>query len=463
MENKLNSRQGIFSKQYVSALILICAAVLLHAADATLVATLIPAIVDDIGGTQLIPWATTLYEVGSITAGAASGLLATRHGVKVPMMTSALVFSIGCLVSSFATDMSPLLAGRLLQGLGGGGLIALAFVAANIFFPKNLIPQALATVSMVWGVSAFLGPMIGGIFAEYASWRHAFGFFSMLALLLVIWISTQVHGFHRTSEHADERFPLTRLVLLSSGVICIAYAGINVSVFRTPLFVILGISLLALFIHADSRHDKSRLLPRHPITLSHPVGAGLTMILCFTIATIAITVYGPFFLTKIHGIPILYAGYIVACSAAGWSIAAFACARISEIHDRKMIVAGMVILTISIVGFLFSVAKGPVWLIAVCALFEGAGFGMSWAFILRLATGMVENAEKERLSASIPTVQRSGYAIGAAYIGIAANSAGLDLHGDSLDFVSAATWVFAACIPFAVIGLIATFKFVKTR
>ncbi len=463
MHNDSLSEQGIFSKQYISALLLVCVAVLLHAADATLVATLIPAIVDEIGGIHLIPWATSLYEVGSITAGAASGLLATRHGIKIPMLISALIFSTGCFISALAPEMWLLLMGRLIQGLGGGGLTALSFVAVSLLFPKKFIPQALAAVSVVWGTSAFLGPLVGGVFAEFASWRFAFAFFSVLALLLAFWILIKVQGFSATKETEHQRFPLIRLTLLSCGVICIAYAGADISLISTPLFVMLGVIFLAYFLHIDSKHETSRLLPRHPITLNNPVSAGLTMILCFTIATIALSVYGPFFLIKIHGISVLLAGYIVACSAVGWSLAAFMFAKVSEKFDRRMIILGMVVLTISIVGFVFSIPGGPLWLIVVFAFIEGIGFGMSWAFILRLATTMVDPKEKQRLSAAMPTVQRSGYAIGAAYIGIAANAAGLESNDDTVNYASAAFWVFVACLPFALIGLIAAFKFTKTN
>ena len=450
------------SKRYFPTLLLVSMAVLLHAADATLIATLIPAIVEEIGGINLIPWTTSLYEVGSITFGAASGLLASRYGIKLPMMCSAVLFSIGCCVSALAPQMWVLLIGRLLQGLGGGGLTALSFVAVSSLFAKKVMPQAMATVSMVWGTSAFIGPLIGGLFAQYASWRYAFWFFAILALLLVVWMFTKAQTLTTKTHSGHERFPFMRLALLSSGVICIAYAGVDISPIATPAYVLLGCLLLVGFLNLDSKHENSRLLPQHPISLRHRAGAGLTMILCFTVATIAITVYGPLFLTKIHGISILFAGYIVACSSVGWSVAAFACARVNEKFDRTMIIIGMLTLTISIVGFLLSMPEGPIWLIIVFAFMEGAGFGMAWAFILRLATTLVEPQEQQRMAAAIPTVQRTGYAIGAAYIGIIANTVGLEAN-ESANYLSAVFWVFASCLPFALIGLIAAFKFVNSN
>ena len=463
MQNKATTWRQMLTGQYAPSLALICLAVWLHAADSTLIATLIPVITQDIGGVNLIPWSVALYEIGSIVAGAASGLLAINYGLRKPMAIAAAVFSVGCIMSAMAPEMWVLLLGRVLQGFGGGGLVALSFVAMNTLFPKSLVPSALAFVSMMWGSSAFLGPLIGGVFASYASWRHAFWFFAIAAILLAIWILKRVQTQVPEESQNKERFPLFRLVFLTLGVLCIAYAGAEISPIRTPILVIVGLLLLAWFLHKDSLSKQSRLLPLNPISLRQPLSSGLTMILCFAIASIAITVYGPYLMTKIYGISVITAGYIVACSSIGWSIAAVAVAKLDERFDRRMVIIGMLTLSFSIFGFVYSVPNGPIWLVAVFALIEGAGFGMAWTFILRLATTIADDTEKERVAAALPTVHRAGYAIGAAYIGIVANSAGLDTATEAEGVASATFWIFVSCLPFALIGLVAAYSFIKQR
>ena len=81
-------------------------------------------------------------------------------------------------------DMPMMLAGRLAQGLGGGSLVALAFVGVVRLFPIALVPRAMAALSLVWGVSAFCGPLVGGIFAELGQWRGAFFFFAAQSVFL---------------------------------------------------------------------------------------------------------------------------------------------------------------------------------------------------------------------------------------------------------------------------------------
>ena len=149
----------LLTREHAPALFLVCTGVWLHAADSLIVATMMPAIVAEIGGQTLIGWSVALYEVGSIVAGAASGVLALRYGVRVPMGWAAALFAIGCAISALAPAMWVVLLGRWVQGIGGGGLVALSFVAAGVFFPPRLIPRALAAVSLLWSTSAFLGPL----------------------------------------------------------------------------------------------------------------------------------------------------------------------------------------------------------------------------------------------------------------------------------------------------------------
>ena len=459
--NKTSSQNTEISTKQFSNLALMSLAVLLHAADATAVATLVPAIVRDIGGMEIIPWAVSLYEIGSIVAGAACGLLAINYGIRNPMVIAALLFCTGCVTSYLAPEMWIVLSGRLLQGLGGGGLVALSFVAINLLFHKSLIPRVLAAVSVVWGSSAFLGPLIGGLFVEYFSWREAFLFFSLISLLLAWLIHLAIRDEFRPDDRKVNSFPLFSLILLSAGVICIAHGGVNISLSKTPVFVAIGIAILISFVYVDSNQGESRLLPINPITLRTRVGAGLIMILCFTMSTIAVTVYGPYLVTQLHGVSLMVGGYIVACSSIGWAVAAFVVSSLDERNDRKMVVLGMTTLTISIIGFMFSVAAGPIWLVAAFAFLEGIGFGMAYAFIVRLITTAADKTEAERTSAAIPTVQRLGYAIGAAYVGIVANALGIVGTTDPETLTNVAFWIFAACLPIAFMGLLATVRFVK--
>jgi len=437
------------------ALILICLSVWLHAADSLIVATMLPSMVAEIGGADLVGWSVALYEIGSIVAGAASALLALRHGLRLPMAAAAFVFGVGCLVSAVSPTMPLVLAGRLLQGLGGGGLVALGFVAVSVLFPHRHVPRAMAVISTLWGVSAFLGPLIGGFFVEFATWRWGFAFFGMKAFGLGLWILLRADsGGREAAAHADP-FPMRRLALLCLGVVLIAYAGVDIEATRTTLLILGGLGCLVGFLRLDARAGATRLLPSAPMDLRRPTGAALVMVLTMSIATIAITAFGPLLVSAIHGASALTIGYVVACSSIGWTLTAILFSGVAERWDRLMIAIGISVVAVSIVGFVYAVPNGPVWLIAVCAAIEGGGFGIAWVFILRRMTRLAEPEEAQRISGALPTVQRLGYALGAAYIGIVANASGMLTMETPEDAEAVARWIFLACLPFAAVGLVA--------
>jgi len=453
----------ILNAVYGPSLIVVSLGVWLHAADSLLVATMLPAIVAEIGGEAMVAWTIALYEIGSIVAGAASALVAMRHGLRLSMSVSAVVFAAGCAVSAIAQSMEVVLIGRLLQGLGGGGLMALSFVAVSQLFPTRLVARAMAAISTFWGVSAFLGPLVGGLFVEFGTWRGGFWFFAIQALALGIWIALGAKlGERPVPQASSTRFPYQRLLLLSAGVVLIAYGGLDVTPVGTTAFVLAGLACLILFLRLDGRRGDDRLLPLGPFRMATPIGATLLLVLCFSMATIAITAYGPLLVTALHGTSALVAGYIVACSSIGWSVAAVLVSGAAERHDPKLIASGMILVTISIVGFAYSVAEGPVWLIAVSAVVEGAGFGLAWTFILRRITTLAPVSERERVSGAMPTMQRLGFALGAAYIGIVANAAGF-ADAEQGATASVAVAIFVASLPFAAIGLVATARFVLFR
>jgi len=444
------------------ALALVCLAVWLHAADSLIVATMLPSIVAEIGGAELVSWTVSIYEIGSIVAGAATALLTLRYGLRGPMSAAALLFGLGCALSALSPNMPLVLLGRALQGVGGGGLVAMAFVALAAFFPRRYAARALAVVSTFWGLSAFLGPLLGGLFVEYATWRIGFGFFALQALGLALWIALRPSdGAAPDQEVPSERFPVARLALLCLAVVLISYGGARIDALTTPLFVLAGLFCLLLFFRRDGSAGGDRLLPEAPLDPRHATGATFLMLLTLSMATVGILAYGPLLMTTVHGISALTAGYIVAASSIGWTLAAVSVSGAPERQDRIWIALGMGLSTLSIAGFAWSVPDGPVWLIALFAALEGGGFGLAWTFILRRITALVPEGEVARVSGAMPTIQRMGYALGAAYVGVVANLAGfLEIEGPA-EAARVARILFLACLPLGLVGLVAMVGLVR--
>lgn len=89
-------------------------------------------------------------------------------------MLSIIFFTVGALVAALANDFPQLLAGRTVQGVGGGGIIALTLVIFSDIVPLRLRPKYWTFIQATWGIGTILGPLVGGLIAQHTTWRWAF-------------------------------------------------------------------------------------------------------------------------------------------------------------------------------------------------------------------------------------------------------------------------------------------------
>ena len=458
--NADSSWKELLGLRYVGVLTVLCFGVWLHAADSLLVATLMPSAVREIGGVAYLSWTLALYELGSIVAAAATGLFVMRAGLRNVFVCATAIYSVGCALSAVAPDMAVMLLGRVLQGVGGGMMLAGTFVGMNRLFPERFWIKVVAAVSAVWGASALVGPLIGGLFASWGMWRGgfwAFGAQSVLLGLAVLFI-LQKNGQDKTAT--AEPVPWFRLGLLALAVIAISAAGAHVAPVSTPLLCIVGVAALALFLRRDGV-SANRIFSVRPLSLAHTAGAGTVMVLASALATISFTIYGPVLMQVIYGADPLVAGYYIAAESVAWSRAAIAVSGVREQGERVVILAGSVLITLGIAGFAVIMPLGPMEALLPFAICQGAGFGMAWGFVVRRAIAGAPQPDRDRISSSLPTVQMIGYAVGAAAAGIVANSSGFS-QGLSLEAAtSVGVWVFVAFVPLALIGNLAAWKLIR--
>ena len=148
--------------------------VALHAINVYIATTILPSVVKDIGGLDLYAWNTTIFVVASIMGSALSAKLLQRAGPRGAYAIAGIIFASGALLCAAAPSMPVLLIGRLVQGLGGGFLLALAYAMIRLAFDEALWPRAMALVSGMWGVATQIGPAIGGGVEELGNWRVGF-------------------------------------------------------------------------------------------------------------------------------------------------------------------------------------------------------------------------------------------------------------------------------------------------
>ncbi|QIG47100.1 MFS transporter [Nordella sp. HKS 07] len=437
--------------------------IMLHATNETMVMTVMPAMLREIEGVQYVGWSFAIYEIGSIVAGAATGRLVSFVSLRANLVIAALLFMVGCVVCALATSMQWFLVGRLLEGFGGGGLVALAFVSVERLFSRDIWPQLFAIMSVIWGVSAFSGPMLGALAAEYINWRWAFGVSAVggLAMAVASLIVLRMRAAGEVAPVAAGKppaFPFEVLACLAVSVILIAMAGLAIAPLRSSLFLISGLIGIGLVFVLDSRRPESRLFPSRPFNWRSPVGTGMTMIGAFSVATCSFGLYAPLILTQLHGVPLLTSGYIIASESIAWSVLSILVANTRPEREGRVVMLGALMIAGGVVGFAYAVPAGSLPLILFCAILQGGGFGMAWPFVTRMIVDASLPGEKTIASSAVPTMQRMGYAVGAAIAGIIANAGGF-AHGLSAETAQgAASWLFIAFLPLAAVGCLAGWK-----
>jgi MFS family permease len=445
------------SARLFARFLLLCVGVWLHSADTLVTATIAPSIVLEIGGVERINWTITLYEVGAILAGAATGMLCGRFGVKRLLIGATLLYGVGCLMAALAGSMAMVIAGRFIQGLGGGMLLSLCYLAIHAWFAPSLWNRLFSIVALIWGAGSLLGPLIGGVFGNHYTWRSAFWFFAAQAGLLVclaaLWLPADA-----PQKGAAGRWPFVPLIVLSAATLIIAEVGVLTQASVSIIGCLSGAGLLYLAARLD-RRARVRLLPSQLLDLRHPVGAGLMMVLALSTATTGFWAYGPLILKTVFGINPLVSGYILALEALAWSLATMAVSNAAVSAETPLIRWGACITAAGAAGFAIAVPSGSLAGMVVCACLQGFGFGLCWPSIVHRTVRFSDAEEQSLASASSATIQRIGYALGTAAAGVAANLSGLGAGMSVAAAKAAGFWVFAAFIPILAAALFCAWRF----
>lgn len=426
--------------------------VALHAINVHIVTTVLPSVVREIGGLDWYAWSTTLFVVGSILGATLSVRLLARLGPRGACLSALAVFSAGSVGCALAPAMPWMLAGRMVQGLGGGLLAALSYGLIQLVFAQRLWPRAVALVSGMWGIATLCGPAVGGLFAQAGHWRWAFWFLLPVAAAQALLVLVQLRpsaGVKRERPATMPRVPAPQIGLLAASVLVIAASGLLSDLAWQAAGVVLGLAIG----FAATRIDRSaavRVLPTGAYALRTPLGAIYASVALLLIGTTT-EIFVPYFLQLLHGHSPLMAGYLTAAMAGGWSAGSLLSSGRTGAGADRMLRAGPMVCTLGLLALLLLLpspgllgAGLETLLVAIALAAVGLGVGIGWPHLLTRVMSLAPKGQEGLASASITTVQLYGMAVGAAVAGLVANAAGLTAPGGIEGARSAAIWLFAS-------------------
>jgi MFS family permease len=166
--------QGVFSPAFRGLSIGVLVLMTSIAVEGMAVATVLPTVANELSGLEWYGWAFSAFMLASLVGAIGGGEVADRRSPGLAGQLALTVFAVGLIVAGLAPTWPILLLGRVLQGLGAGGLGTLAYLAVARGYPEPLRPRLLALLSSAWVLPALVGPAVAGLVAEHATWRLVF-------------------------------------------------------------------------------------------------------------------------------------------------------------------------------------------------------------------------------------------------------------------------------------------------
>lgn len=320
----------------------------LVAVEATVLATAVPAIVDDLGGLTDFPWLFSCYLLAQAVTIPVFGKLADLFGRKPVMITGVCAFLVGSLLCGFAWSMGALIAFRVVQGLGAGAIQPMAMTIVGDLYSVRERAKVQGYLASVWALSSVLGPTLGGVLADYVHWRWIF-FINLPLGAVALWVL--IRKFDERVVRQRHRVDFVGALLLAIGGVLLLiglFEGGQQWAWSSPISLTLfAVSALVLtcFVFVERRVTEP-VLPmwifRQRILVSSYLTAFIVGMLILGLSS-----YVPLYTQVVLGQGAVVAGLTLATMFIGWPIAAS--------------ISGRFYLTL---GFRFTLLMGAVFALA---------------------------------------------------------------------------------------------------
>jgi MFS family permease len=389
----------------------------LVAAEALAVSAAMPIVAADLRGHEQYGLVFSAFMVGSLLGIVIAGELIDRRGILFPFLVGLGLFAGGLLIAGLAPNMEVLVGSRFMQGLGGGAIPPVAYVAIGRTLPDRLRPAMFAMLSTAWILPGVFGPAVGGAVAEFLHWRLVFlgllplvalsGWMSFDALRRIVPAEPSAAGRSSGARLGDAVLVAIGVVLLTAGLSA-TDAGL-VAAFGVP-----GAALTLFAFH--------RLVPRGTLR----AGRGYpTAVLLRGFMTFVFFVYDPYIpllMTDIRGWTTTLAGVALTAATVSWTLGSWTQARLAHrIPNERFALLGFAVVGIgTALVMTVLLPQVPAWLIIPTFALAGYGMGLGYSqfalIVLRDVPAPEQGAVTSGLTLSDALGATLGVSVGAALI-----------------------------------------------
>jgi MFS family permease len=380
------------------------------AVQSSVVASIMPAVAQDIGGIQFYGLVFSGYALASIAATPTAGQAADRQGPARPFTLMIAIFALGTLIAGFAPSMPVLAAARVVQGWGGGAQYTIAYGAIAKAYPEAGRARILALLSVMWVVPGLLGPGFGSLVASTVGWRWAFfGLLPLMAIALVMVVPglAKIPGTPAPGPRLGLLWPV--LLAVGTGILL---TGLALSSWLALPVAAAGLALLV--------PAAVRVMP--PGTFLARPGLGSTVLvgLLTNFGFFTAFVFLPLLLTRVAGRSLLEAGLAVTVCNLTWSVGAWWQTRALERWSKDRLIRWATLaLGLGLAGAASPLLGAPALLSYVAWGVAGAAMGVAFNTLYLVAAETASKGSETGAIAALQNTNRLGIALGTGLGGAA--------------------------------------------
>lgn len=403
---KNNQGQPRHSKRWL-IMTAVFIATFMTSVEVTIVTTALPSIISELHGLAYQSWIMSAYLLTAAITTPIYGKLADTIGRKKVFLWGVIMFTLGSLFSGLATNIYMLIAMRALQGIGSGAVLPLTFtiIADNYSFEERA--RVLAFNNTAWGLSALIGPALGGFLVDALSWHWVFFVNVPLGVIVAVLIWGSYHEKLRATERLVIDWQGISYLTITMVGILLAVQSLDSNLVVTGVLAVVAVISLILLMRTEKRVANPLISPKLFRNPSFSIQISTTAMLSGIL--MAYQIYFPIWLQSIYRMPATMAGLVVSSSSIMWLIAAFFVGAVISRFVPKYVAMGVAILLVIFYTILvFAGRDFPSWMFYLIAAVNGGTIGI----IISMNTILSQHFVDESMIGSATSLLTLGQSLG---------------------------------------------------